>query len=122
MRLKTHELPRKLQLKRIWDDFVSDAGGMLSWSVGIRGEGPRRLRSIQQPAASTYFINDVVLVIFACDSQRSIAPNLRRSPIAALHAGSKSSVNLVGMDDPHYAINDDAFSALAAKRGFDWRW
>lgn len=24
---------------RIWDDFASDAGGVLSWNVGRQGEG-----------------------------------------------------------------------------------
>jgi hypothetical protein len=40
---------------------------------------------------------------------------------AAAQAGAVNRVNRVGMDDPHYAIDDDAFRRSAAKRGFDWR-
>lgn len=108
---------------RIWDEFVSDDRGTLRWSVGKQGRG----LSVFEVSSNTFSSS------FAVPHQRKGVANLRRDvaekhrrvleeiALAALHEGSAKKVERLGMDDPHYRIEEDAFRRLAAERGYDWR-
>jgi hypothetical protein len=108
---------------RIWDDFVSDLRGVLSWSVGRQGEG-LAVFEVSSGTFSSCFkipyqrrrISDLRVKI--AEENRAVLEDIAHS---AVGAGAVMRVNRVGMDDPHYAIDDEVFRRLAAQRGFDWR-
>jgi hypothetical protein len=108
---------------RIWDEMVSDSRGVLSWSIGKQGEG-LAVFEVSSGTFSSCFkvpykrrgISDLRKEI--ADQHRVDLEEIGR---AAFREGSVLRVNRVGMDDPHYAIDDDVFRRLAAQRGFDWR-
>jgi len=103
--------------------MVSDSRGVLSWSVGEQGAG----LAVFEVSSSTFSscfkvpyqrrrISD--LRVQVAEKHRGDLEEIAR---AAVRAGSVRRVNHLGMDDPHYMIEDDAFRRLAAERGFDWR-
>lgn len=107
----------------IWDDYVSDSRGVLSWNAGRQGAG----LVVYEIASSTFSscfkvpyqrkgISEVRERM--AKEHRAVLEEIGR---AAHEEGSVSPVGRVGMDDPHFAINDEAFRRLAAERGFDWR-
>jgi hypothetical protein len=108
---------------RIWDDIITDSRGVLSWSVGTQGNG----LSVFEVSSSTFSSCFKVLYqrrgisdlrVRNAEDHRAVLEDIAQ---AAVHAGAVKRVNRVGMDDPHYAIDDDMFRRFAAERGFDWR-
>jgi hypothetical protein len=108
---------------RIWDDMVTDSRGVLSWSVGQQGDG----LTVFEVSSSTFSSCFKVpyrrrgiseLRVRIAKEHRAVLEDV--AP-AALQAGTASRVNRVGMDDPRYAIDEEAFRRRAAQRGFDWR-
>lgn len=108
---------------RIWDDFVSDSRGVLSWNVGRQGEG-LVVFEVSSSTFSSCFkvpyqrkgISEVRERI--AEEHRDVLEEIGR---ASLAEGSVRQANRVGMDDPHYSIDDESFRRLAAERGFNWR-
>ena len=108
---------------RIWDDIITDVRGVLSWSVGKQGDG----LTVFEVSSSTFSscfkvpyqrrgISDLRVRI--AEEHRAVLEDIAQ---AAAQVGAVKRVNRVGMDDPHYAIDDDVFRRFAAERGFDWR-
>jgi hypothetical protein len=108
---------------RIWDDIITDLRGVLSWSVGKQGDG----LTVFEVSSSTFSscfkvpyqrrgISDLRVRI--AEEHRAVLEDIAQ---AAAQAGAVKRVNRVGMDDPHYAIDDAVFRRFAAERGFDWR-
>lgn len=108
---------------RIWNEVVTDSRGVLTWSVGKQGKG-LAVFEISSSTFSSCFkvpyqrrgISDLRVKI-----AKTHRADLEEIAYAALRAGAVKRVNRVGMDDPHYEIDDAAFRGLAAERGFDWR-
>ncbi|HKR66875.1 MAG TPA: hypothetical protein VJZ00_24320 [Thermoanaerobaculia bacterium] len=108
---------------RIWDDFVSDSRGVLSWNVGRQGAG---LTVFEIPSSTFDSCFDVPYQRKGISDIRKRIGEQHRDVLediarAALAEGAVTRVNRVGMDDPRYAIDDSTFRRLAAERGFDWR-
>jgi hypothetical protein len=108
---------------RIWDDIITDLRGVLSWSVGTQGNG-LTVFEVSSSTSSSCFkvpyqrrgISDLRVRI--AEEHRAVLEDIAQ---AAVQAGAVKRVNRVGMDDPHYAIDDEVFRRLAAQQGFDWR-
>ena len=108
---------------RIWDDFVSDSRGVLSWNVGRQGAGLVVLEVSSSTFSSCFRVpyqrkGISQLRKTIAEQHRNVLEEIGR---VALEERAVTRVNRVGMDDPHYAIDDAAFRRLAAERGFDWR-
>lgn len=108
---------------RIWNEMVSDSRGVLSWSVGKQGKGLTVFEVSSSTFSSCFHVPYQRKGI--SDLRERIAEghrnDLEEIALAALREKSVVRVNRVGMEDPRYSINDDAFRRLAAQRGFDWR-
>jgi hypothetical protein len=108
---------------RIWNDFVSDSRGVLSWNVGRQGAG----LVVFEVSSSTFSgcfevpsqrkgIREVRAKV--AEKHRDVLEEIGR---AALERGTVTRVKRVGMDDPRYSIDDEAVRGLAAEHGFGWR-
>lgn len=107
----------------IYGDMITDSRGVLSWSVRRQGERLTVFEVSSSTFSSCFHVPYQRKRI--SDLRKEIAKE-RRADLeeiarAAVEDGAVARVNRIGMDDPRYAINDDAFRRLAAQRGFDWR-
>lgn len=108
---------------RIWVDIITDLRGVLSWSVGEQGDGLTVFEVSSSTFSSCFKVpyqrrGIADLRVRIAEEHRAVLEDIAQ---AAAQAGAVKRVNRVGMDDPHYAIDDDAFRRFAAERGFDWR-